>query len=77
MKEIISDLEKKAVYEMYEVNKEFFVFDKKDRNSSSDIFLLLEKTLNDIQTIEELEKIDFPKEYLDKIHLVESILDEL
>ena len=77
MKEIISDLEKKAVDEMYEINKEFFTFGKEDRNSSSDIFLLLEKSLKDVQTIEDLEKIDFPKEYLHKLNLVESMLDEL
>ena len=75
MTKIISDLEKKAIYEVYEANKEFFVFGKEDRDSSSDIFLLLEKSLKDVQTIEELEKIDFPKEYLDKINLVESIFN--
>ena len=77
MTEIISDLEKKAADEMYEINKEFFTFGKEDRNSSSDIFLLLEKSLKDVQTIEELEEIDFPKEYLHKLNLVESMLDEL
>jgi hypothetical protein len=74
---IISDSENKAVYEMYEANKEFFASDKSDRNSSSDIFLLLDKFLRNVNDVEELEKIDLPKEYLDKINLVEELLNEL
>ncbi|SFP61089.1 hypothetical protein [Hydrogenimonas thermophila] len=75
MGKIISDLEKKAVYQAYKENSEI-ISEIKVKNKHSDIFLLLDKHFEDCETIEELEKTEMPKEYREKLQIIEEIWDE-
>ena len=75
MRKIVSDLEKQAIYQAYEESKEMFG-DVELRNSHSDIFLLLDEHFKDCETIEELEKTEMPKDYKEKLQVIEEMWNE-